>query len=395
MFYQDEYTRPLLENLMPWKEPGKGDKDPWKSGGEQPPDLEEIFKNVSGRLQSIFGGGSGKSNGTTKGGYAGSGGAFSLILLLIIFWVGWDSVHIIDEAENGVVLRFGKYSRMLQPGFNLTLPRPFETLTKVNINNVRVVEDRGHMLTGDENLVEFVYKVQYRINNAQHFLFNVRDPELTLRQAAESALRESVGTNTLDAILEGTARTKVRIETQRVLQETLDLYGAGLQVTEFNLVDVNVPMQVRESYSDVIRAREDRERFKEEARVHANSVIPGARGTAARIEQEAAGYRAATIALAEGEASRFLQVLAEYQLAPAITRKRMYLETMENVMMRNKKVFLDIESSGNILYLPLDQAANGVNPSRIVPPINPTGTTGVDSPGGSGTTRGKSREGRR
>ncbi|MGD9020904.1 MAG: FtsH protease activity modulator HflK, partial [Lysobacterales bacterium] len=342
---------------MPWQEPGKGDKDPWKSNGQQPPDLEEVFANVSRRLQSLFGGGgrpaSGRDAGSRKG---GSGGVFSLVVLLIIFWVAWDSVHIIDEAEQGVVLRFGKYARTLDPGINLTLPRPIEALYKINISEIRVAEDRGHMLTEDENLVEFTYKVQYRVNNAQHFLFMVRDPEVTLRQAAESALRESVGTNKLDAILEGNARTRVRIETQRVLQETLDLYQAGMQVTEFNLVDVNVPMQVREAYSDVIRAREDRERFQEEARVHANSVIPEARGTAARITQEAQGYKAATIALAEGEAARFSQVLAEYQQAPEITRKRLYLETMESVMARNPKVFLDVESSGNILYLPLDGA---------------------------------------
>jgi membrane protease subunit HflK len=382
---------------MPWKEPGKGDKDPWKSGGDQPPDLEEIFGNVSKRLQSLFGGGGkGSASGSGEGsGGSGLGGAFSLALLLVIFWVGWDSVHVIDEAENGVVLRFGKYSRTLQPGFNLTLPRPFETLTKVNINNVRVAEDRGHMLTEDENLVEFVYKVQYRINNAQHFLFLVREPEQTLRQAAESALRESVGTNSLDAILEGNARTKVRIETQRVLQETLDFYQAGLQVTEFNLVDVNVPIQVREAYSDVIRAREDRERFIEEARVHANSVIPGARGTAARIEQEAAGYMASTIALAEGEASRFTQVLAQYQLAPEITRKRLYLETMEQVMSRNKKVFLDVDSSGNILYLPLGQAVNDMNPSSIIPPMQGTSAVGVDSKDETSKGRNSGREARR
>ena len=376
---------------MPWKEPGKGDKDPWKSNGQQPPDLEEIFGNVSKRLQSIFGGSGGGKSGSSDGEGGGAGGIISLVLLLIIVWVGWDAVHIIDEAEQGVVLRFGKYSRTLDPGFNLTLPRPFETLDKVNVSNVRVVEDRGHMLTEDENLVEFIYKVQYRINNAQHFLFEVRDPELTLRQAAESALRESVGTNSLDAILEGNARTKVRIETQRVLQETLDFYQAGLQVTEFNLVDVNVPMQVREAYSDVIRAREDRERFTEEARVHANSVIPEARGTAARIGQEAAGYKASTIALAEGEASRFTQVLTEYSLAPEITRKRLYLETMESVYTRNKKVFLDVDSSGNILYLPLDSA--GSNAAGIMPPVQtPTRPINQDT---KPDTRSKSREGRR
>jgi membrane protease subunit HflK len=385
---------------MPWKEPGKGDKDPWKSGGEQPPDLEEIFGNVSKRLQSLFGGKGGKggkgtgSRGGLSGGGSGSGGAFALVLVLIIFWVGFDAVHVIDEAEQGVVLRFGKYSRTLNPGFNLTLPRPFETLTKVNVNNVRVAEDRGHMLTEDENLVEFIYKVQYRINNAQHFMFRVRDPEITLRQAAESALRESVGTNSLDAILEGNARTKVRIETQRVLQETLDLYEAGLQVTEFNLVDVNVPMQVREAYSDVIRAREDRERFTEEARVHANSVIPEARGTAARIEQEAAGYKAQTIAIAEGEASRFLQVLTEYRLAPGVTRKRMFVETMESVLSRNKKVLLDVDSSGNILYLPLD-SIGGANSAPIIPPIQTQARDRAGSENSTAEPRSRTREGRR
>lgn len=381
---------------MPWKEPGKGDKDPWKSGGQQPPDLEEIFGNLSKRLQSLFGGGKGSGSEDREGsGNNGMGGAFSLLLLLVLFWVGWDSVHIIDQAENGVVLRFGKYSRTLLPGFNLTLPRPFETLTKVNINNVRVVEDRGHMLTEDENLVEFVYKVQYRINNAQFFLFKVRDPELTLGQAAESALRESVGTNALDAILEGNARTKVRIETQRVLQETLDSYQAGLQVTEFNLVDVNVPMQVRESYSDVVRAREDRERFTEEARVHANSVIPEARGTAARIEQEAAGYKASTIALAEGEASRFTQVLGQYSLAPDVTRKRLYLDTMEQVLSRSKKVFLDVDSSGNILYLPIGQPENGSIPASMLPPVKGNTPIGDDSKDDSAKPRSKTREARR
>ena len=382
---------------MPWKEPGKGDKDPWKSGGQQPPDLEEIFGNVSKRLQSLFGGGGkGSASGSDDGeGNSGLSGALSLVMLLIIFWVGWDSVHVIDEAENGVVLRFGKYSRTLLPGFNLTLPRPFETLSKVNINNVRVVEDRGHMLTEDENLVEFDYKVQYRINNAQFFLFKVRDPEQTLRQAAESALRESVGTNALDGILEGNARTRVRIETQRVLQETLDSYQAGLQVTEFNLVDVNVPIQVRDAYSDVVRAREDRERFTEEARVHANSVIPEARGTAARIEQEAAGYKASTIALAEGEANRFTQVLTQYQLAPEITRKRMYLETVEQVLARNRKVFLDVDSSGNILYLPIDQPGNGGNPANILPPVKANAPIGEDSKDENPNARSKSREARR
>lgn len=350
---------------MPWKEPGKGGKDPWKQG-DQPPELDEVFQNVQNKVRNLFGGGGG---GQKSGGSGGSGGAFSIVLVLLVLWAVWDSIHIIDEAERGVVLRFGEYTRTLDPGFNLALPRPVEDVVKVNISNVRSAEDRGQMLTEDENLVEFDYKVQYRIIDAQQFLFQVRDPELTLLQAAESALRESVGTNRLDAILEGTTREQVRIETQRVLQETLDSYEAGIRITEFNLAEVSVPAQVREAYSDVIRAREDAQRFIEEARVHANSVIPEARGRAARILEEAQGYRDSTIALAEGEADRFRLQVEEYRQAPEVTRKRMYLQAMEGVLADSNKVFLDVDSSGNVLYLPLDGGAGGTGPSTRIPPL--------------------------
>jgi membrane protease subunit HflK len=375
---------------MPWKEPGKGDKDPWSSGGQQPPDLEEVFRNVNNRLRSLFGGGR-KSGGV--GGGSGGGSLFTILVVGLILWAGWDAVHIIDEAEQGVVLRFGAYNRTLSPGINLTLPRPIETMYKVNVSSVRSLEDRANMLTADENLVEINYKIQFRVASAQDFLFRVRDPESTVRDAAESALRESVGTSRLDAILEGTKREAVRLEAFRVLQETLDRYQAGVLVTQFNFTDVNVPAQVREAYSDVIRAREDRERFIEEARVHANSVIPEARGQAARVLQEAEGYKAATVALAEGEAQRFSLLLDEYSKAPEITRKRLYLQTMESVFGRSRKVLLDADNSGNVLYLPLDQLTGGGNGSRAAMPplVAPDGGVGVDSPSPSRDAR---REGR-
>jgi membrane protease subunit HflK len=355
---------------MPWKEPGKGDKDPWNSGGQQPPDLEEVFRNVNNRLRSIFGGGGGGTK-NRKSDSSGVGGMFGILIVALLLWVGWDSVHIVDQSEQGIVLRFGAYNRTLSPGINLTLPRPIETMLVVNVSNVRSIDDAGHMLTQDENLIEFDYKVQFRVASAQDFVFKVRDPQETVKSAAESALRESVGTNRLDAILEGTQREVVRIETQRVLQETLDRYQAGIQITEFNLVDVNVPAQVREAYSDVIRAREDRERYIEEAQVHANSVVPEARGQAARIIQEGEGYKASTVALANGEAQRFTLMLAEYQKAPEITRKRLYLQTMENVFARSQKVLMDAGSSGNILYLPLDQLGGEGNSSAraLLPPV--------------------------
>ncbi len=373
---------------MPWKEPGKGDKDPWSSGNQQPPDLEEVFRTVNNRLRSIFGGGGGDRK-TASG---GSGGLFSILLIAFLLWVGWDAVHIIDEAEQGVVLRFGAYNRTLPPGINLTFPRPVEELLVVNVSSVRSLEDRGQMFTEDENLVEFIYKVQYRVSSAQDFLFKVRTPEATVRLAAESALRESVGTNKLDAVLEGGTRESVRIETQRVLQETLDRYVAGIQITEFNLVDVNVPAQVREAYSDVIRAREDRERYIEEAHIHVNSVVPEARGQAARIMQEAEGYKAATVALAQGEANRFVLLLNEYHKVPAITRKRLYLQTMESVFSRTNKVLMDADSTGNVLYLPLDQlgAGGGAAGRGKMPPIV---TPDIGSSTGN-TSRTSRREGR-
>jgi len=382
---------------MPWKEPGKGSKDPWNSG-DQPPDLDEVFRNVSRRLKSIFGngnssGGERKSDTGSSGG--GFGGMLSMVVIALLLWVGWNSVHIIDQAERGVVLRFGKYNRTLDPGINVTLPRPIETLNTVNVSNVRSVEDRGQMLTEDENLVELNFTVQFRVLAAQDFLFEVRDPEATLQSAAESALRESVGTNSMDTVLSGAGREKIAQDTERVLQETLDLYNAGIQITEFTLRDVNVPLQVRDAFSDVNKAREDRQRFIEESRVHANSVIPEARGQAARILQEAEGYKQATIARADGDATRFGLVLDQYRKAPEITRKRLYLQTMEDVFGRSSKVLLDAESNGNILYLPLDKmtgvpdASGRTNMPPVVVP-----QSGQDSGSGSTSVRTPRREGR-
>jgi membrane protease subunit HflK len=381
------------EKQMPWKEPGKGNKDPWNSG-EQPPDLEEVFRNVNNRLKAIFGGGSGGRR-TETAGNGGGGGVFGILLIAAVLWLGWDTVHIIDQAERGVVLRFGKYNRTLEPGINLTLPRPFESMTAVNVSNVRSVDDRGQMLTEDENIVELNFTIQYRVLDPQKFLFNVRDPELTLQSAAESALRESLGTNRLDVILAGAGREKVAQDSGRVLQETLDLYGAGIQVTQFTLRDVNVPAQVRDAFSDVNKSREDRQRFIEEARVHANSVVPEARGDAARVIQEAEAYKASTIAVAEGEAKRFDLLLEQYRRAPEITRKRLYLQAMEGVLGHSAKVLIDTRSNGNVLYLPLDQLTGGASAAArpVMPPVV-TPQAGQDSSDSSASTRTPRREGR-
>lgn len=376
---------------MPWKEPGKGGKDPWKQG-DQPPDLDEVFQNVSSKVRSIFGGGGGSSGGGSRG----TGGILPLVILLLIFWAAWDSVHVIDQTQRGVVLRFGKFTRVLDPGINMTLPRPIESLTKVS-GAVRSVEDQGHMLTQDENLVEFRYRIQYRVIDPESFLFKVRDPIMTVQQAAESALRESVGGNGLDEILEGTSRDLVRLEARATLQTMLETYQAGISVTEFNLVDVNVPPQVREAYSDVVRAREDRERFIEEAQVHVNRVIPEARGAAARILEEAEGYRDATVARADGEADRFSYLLEEYRMAPEVTRKRLYLQAMEGVFSQSRKVLLDVEASGNVLYLPLDQlggAVPGEGARRMPPLVSPDSAPPTNAERQGRGNRAANREGR-
>ncbi len=378
---------------MPWKEPGKGNKDPWNSG-EQPPDLEEVLRNVSNRLKAIFGGS--KGGRSTEVGSNGPGGVFPILLVAALLWVGWDSVHILDQAERGVVLRFGKYSRLLEPGISLTFPRPIETMTMVNVSNVRSVEDSGQMLTQDENIVELNYTVQFRVLDPQMFLFRVRDPEATLLSAAESALREAVGNNRLDTILAGAGREQVAQDTERGLQETLDLYGTGIQVTEFTLRDVNVPAQVREAFSDVNKSREDRQRFIEEARVHANSVVPEARGQAARIVQEAEGYKAANIALAQGEAERFTLLLKQYQAAPEVTRKRLYLQAMEKILAKSSKVLIDTKSSGNVLYLPLDQlkgGSTGGQPLQMPPLVTPPDSQDP-SEGSTTSSRTPRKEGR-
>jgi membrane protease subunit HflK len=250
------------------------------------------------------------------------------------------------------------------------------------------------MLSQDENIVELNYSVQYRVNDPQKFLFNVRDPEGTVKEAAESALRDAVGNNGLDFILSGPGREIVGVNTETMLQEIMTLYESGVQITKFNLESSTAPAQVLAAFEDVNKAREDRQRFIEEAEVHVNSVIPEARGAAARILQESEGYKASTIALAEGEADRFSFLLAEYQQAPAITRKRLYLQSMETVLGRSKKVLLDVDSSSNIMYLPLDQLGAGQSANRI-PPVLDTDSQGTSSGDRGAPGRTAERETRR
>lgn len=382
---------------MAWNDPDRGKrKDPWGQGnGQGPPDLDEAWRKARQRLGTLFGGGSGGGSG---GSGSGAGGAFFIGALLLAAWLIYDSVSVIDQGEVGVVLRFGEYSRTLQPGLNLHMPRPVESVRKVDVAQVREASHEAQMLTSDENLVTIDMSVQYRVKEAQSFLFNVRSPLETLQEAAESSLREVVGGHKMDFVL-GAGRAQIADETKVLLQDIVDRYGTGLQVNLVNLADVRPPQEVKDAFDDAIKAREDRERFINEAQAYANTVVPEARGQAARNLEEAKAYREEVIARAQGEASRFSQVLTEYKKAPQITRRRMYLETMEEVLSQASKVIVDVEGGNNLLYLPLDQLIrrgstvqppyrlpdqNGGNQSTMVTPPDSYQRRQADRSRGSG-----------
>jgi len=349
---------------MPWNEPGRGsggggDRDPWKGGnGQQPPDLDEVFANVQRRLKKIMGGG---GNDDKRGGSTGGpsfGGLLLLVGLLLLIWVAWNSIHIIDESERGVVLRFGEHTRTLNPGFNITLPRPIEEVLKVNVSRVRSLESQSRMLTGDENLIDLAFAVQYRVLEPEKFLFNVQAPEDSLAQAADSSIREIVGTNNMDFILE-IGRGQIATDAQVLLEEIIARYDPGIEITSFNLQEVRPPGQVRSAFDDVVRAREDQIRFANEAQAYANQEVPEARGRAARVMEEAQAYRESIIAQATGESDRFIAIYTEYSQAPEVTRERLYLETLERVFGRSSKVLMDVSDSNNMFYLPLDTMRGG------------------------------------
>ncbi|MDT8409544.1 MAG: FtsH protease activity modulator HflK [Wenzhouxiangellaceae bacterium] len=381
---------------MPWNEPGRGGgdgKDPWKGGGQQPPDLDEVFANVQKRLKKIIGGGDkgkpGDSDG--QGGGPGAGGIVVLVLVLAGIWGIWNAIHIVDESERGVVLRLGEYSRTLQPGLNLTFPAPIETVQKVNVAQVRSIENRTRMLTGDENLIDLGYAVQYRVVDAEKFLFNVAEPERSLAEATDSAIRETVGTNNMDFILE-VGRGLIATSSGELLQEIVDRYDSGIQIESFNLQQVRPPNQVQNAFDDVVRAREDQIRFANEAQAYANQVVPEARGRAARVREQAEGYRDSLIAQADGEADRFVALYDEYARAPEVTRQRLYLETFQSLYSSVPKVLLDTDSSNNLLYLPLDRLTGGSTSASPPPPL--LGAQELEQDGQNSTRARSGREGR-
>ncbi len=386
---------------MPWNEPGRGsgggggDRDPWKGGnGQQPPDLDEVFANVQRRLKKIIGGGGNDDKRGSSSGGPSFGGLLLLVGLLIVIWVAWNSIHIVDESERGVVLRFGEYNRTLMPGFSITFPRPVEEVIKINVSQVSSLESQSRMLTGDENLIDLAFAIQYRIAEPEKFLFNVADPIDSLAQAADSAIREIVGTNNMDFILE-IGRGQIALDSQELLEEILARYDPGIEITSFNLQEVRPPSQVRSAFDDVVRAREDQIRFANEAQAYANQEVPEARGRAARILEEAQAYRESIVAKATGEADRFVSIYTEYARAPEVTRERLYLETLEEVYGRSSKVLMDVSDSNNMFYLPLDQMRSGSTTARNAPPPPPLMTPGVQQRSSQTDPRARSgREGR-
>lgn len=354
---------------MAWNEPGGSqDKDPWGGRRKQqgPPDLDAIFRKLQQKLNSLFGGkGTGAGAGSSK---PASSGILMIVLAVVVAWLVYDSVHIIQPAERGVVLRFGKYVDTLQPGPSIRLPRPFEQVVRVDVDQIRSVQIgyRGEggrdvsvlgeslMLTQDENIVEVKLAIQYKVKSPDDYLFFDRNPDITMRDASESAIREVVGKNKMDFILKE-GRSEVAARTKDSLQATLDRYKTGLLVTSVNLQDAQAPEQVQEAFLDAIRAREDQERLVNEAEAYANEVIPKARGEAARLIEDANAYKARVVASSEGETSRFLQILKEYQKAPDVTRERLYLESLEQVLQNTSKVMVDVDKGSNLLYLPLDK----------------------------------------
>jgi len=343
---------------MSWNEPGGGNnrpRDPWGGNDQGPPDLDEALKKLQQRLSGLFGG-----RGSGGGGSAGSGGGLSGALLGVVaagaitVWA-LMGFYQLDEQERAIVLRFGEYSGTMQPGLQWNPPLIDEVI-KVNTTKIRAAQVREVMLTQDENIVEVTMSLQYFIEDPEKFVLEVRDPEVSLQHAAQSALRHVVGDSTMDLVLtEG--RAALALDVRDRLQGYLDSYGTGIRLNKINIDESKPPAQVQGAFDDVIKAREDEERVKNEAQSYANGIVPEARGRAQRALEEATAYRQQVTAQAEGEASRFTQLLLEYAKAPDVTRERLYLDAMQDVMSSTGKVLVDVEGGNNMMYLPLDKLA--------------------------------------
>jgi modulator of FtsH protease HflK len=349
---------------MSWNEPGGGNnnrpRDPWGGNDQGPPDLDEALKKLNQQLKGLFGGGKGGKGGSGGGSSAGGNGQIPKALIGVVaagaiaIW-GVMGFYQVDEQERAVVLRFGEYAGTLQPGLQWNPPIIDEVLT-VNTTKVRAASFREVMLTKDENIVEVSMSVQYVIDSPENFVLNVRDPEISLQHASQSALRHVVGDTSMDLVLtEG--RAAISGEVADRLQQYLTAYGTGILVSKINIDESKPPAQVQGAFDDVIKAREDEERVKDEAESYANGIVPESRGRAQRMLEEANAYREQVVASAEGEAERFTQLLTEYRKAPEVTRERLYIDAMQSVLSSTNKVLVDVEGGNNMMYIPLDKLA--------------------------------------
>src|SRR5271154_611057 len=342
---------------MAWNEPGGEKRNPWNRPQQSQNDLDDVLRNFQRRLSSLFGrggGGGGIGGGQNSPGFNRSLG--SILVLIGAVWIG-SGVYRVDAQERAVILRFGKYVQTTGPGYNWHLPWPIEQKRIVNVSQQFSVTDDARMLTSDTNLVEVKSAVQYTKPDPRKYLFRVNNVEETLVQVSESAMREAVGQASLDKALgfDPSITDRARV----LLQRTLDNYDMGIHILSVNLTGVNVPDAVQDAQRDAIKADKDRQRYQQEAETYRNDVVPRARGQAAKNLLDAEAYRLQVLAIAQGETSRFDQVLNQYEHAPAVTRERMYLETMENVYKNSRKVIVDTKGGNSLLYLPLEKLIQG------------------------------------
>jgi membrane protease subunit HflK len=349
-----------------------------------PPDLDEIWRNISRRVKDLFNRGSGGDGGGDgpKGGGSGFslqlGGVGLLIALVLLVWLA-SGFYIVDEGRRGVVTRFGKYTETTLPGPQWHLPYPAEAVDVVDFSQVRTVEigyrntpknkvdKEAVMLTDDENIIDIQFAVQYNLNNAEAYVFNNRKPDDIVAYVAESAIREVVGRSKMDfALYEG--RDQITQDTRKLMQQMLDRYGTGVAVEQVSLQSVQPPEKVQAAFDDAVKASQDRDRLKNEGQAYANDVIPRARGTAARLMEEANGYESEVVQRAQGDASRFRQILVEYQKAPVVTRDRLYQDMMQSVLGNSSTVLIDQKAGQNLLYLPLDKLMKDTAPPPAATP---------------------------
>ncbi|MCE2570576.1 FtsH protease activity modulator HflK [Motilimonas eburnea] len=344
---------------MAWNEPGNGgnkDRDPWQNNNKNqgPPDLDEVFKKLSGKFGGTFGG---------KGG-GGDVSTFGLTIVLIIGLLIWgvSGFYTIKEAEKGVVLRFGGYHETVLPGLHWN-PKFIDEVIPVDVNTIRSLRGKGSMLTSDENVVEVEMDVQYKVSNPQQYLFSVTNADDSLSQALDSALRYVVGHTVMDSVLT-TGRDVVRRDTWSKLEEITTPYNMGLEIIDVNFLPARPPVDVKDAFDDAIAAQEDEERFIREAEAYEREKEPTARGQVKRIEQEAIAYKENVILQAQGEVARFEALLPHYRAAPDVTRERLYIETMQEVLGSTSKVLLDSKGSNSMMYLPLDKILEQSNQTK-------------------------------